>query len=241
MFTIAADSDLAVEITHAIQRGDIETVRRLLREQPDLATARLGDESQSRTLLHVATDWPGHFPNGAASVKALVEAGADVNASFVGAHTEKPLHWAASSDDIAVLDALIDAGADLEAPGSVLGGGAPLADAVGFGQWEAARRLIECGARTTLWQAAALGLVDRVEEFFRSSDAPTVDEVTNAFWQACHGGQRLTAEYLLEQGADLNWVGWNQQTPLDIASSQDATEVIGWLRSKGGKSASDLE
>jgi hypothetical protein len=43
--------------------------------------------------------------------------------------------------------------------GAVIGGGAPLADAVAFGQWQAARRLVERGARTTLWQAAALGLM----------------------------------------------------------------------------------
>jgi hypothetical protein len=26
-----------------------------------------------RTLLHVAADWPGHFPNAAAVVKALID------------------------------------------------------------------------------------------------------------------------------------------------------------------------
>jgi ankyrin repeat protein len=75
----------------------------------------------SRTLLHVAADWPGHFPNGAATVEMLVEAGADVNARFDGRHTEAPLHWAASSDDVEVLDALLDHGADIESPGSVSG------------------------------------------------------------------------------------------------------------------------
>lgn len=47
----------------------------LLAENPWLATARLGDdgpEGMSRTLLHVVTDWPGHFPNGAATVVATL-------------------------------------------------------------------------------------------------------------------------------------------------------------------------
>ena len=91
-------------------------------------------------------------------------AGADVDARFAGPHTETPLHWAASSDDIEALDALLDAGADIEADGAVIGGGTPMADAVAFGQWAAARRLLERGARTNLWQAAALGLADRVRE-----------------------------------------------------------------------------
>jgi hypothetical protein len=51
------------------------------------ATARLsvGDpEGNSRTLLHVATDWLGHFLHVGASVEALVQAGADVDARFRG-------------------------------------------------------------------------------------------------------------------------------------------------------------
>ena len=62
-------------------------------------------------------------------------AGADVNARFTGPHTETPLHWAASSDDVEALDALLDAGADIEGDGAVIGGGTPIADAVAFGQW----------------------------------------------------------------------------------------------------------
>src|SRR6266850_7665093 len=194
---------LAVAAVEAIHRGDVASLQCLLRENPGLATARLGNPNDcngmSRTLLHIATDWPGHFPNGAATVAALITHGAEVNACFRGVHTETALHWAASSDDLAVLDALLDHGADVEARGAVIGGGTPLADAVAFGQWQAARRLVERGARPTLWQAAALGLMARVEEHFAANVAPTPDEVTNAFWCACHGGQRPSAEYLLSR------------------------------------------
>jgi ankyrin repeat protein len=138
-----------------------------------------------------------------------------------------------------VLDTLLDAGANIEAPGSVIGGGAPLADAVAFGQWNAARRLVERGAQTTLWQAAALGLMARVEEHFANDTSPNSDEVTNAFWCACHGGQRGSAEYLLDRGADLNWIGHNGLTALDAASRSRARELVEWLRSQGAKSASD--
>lgn len=44
-------------------------------------------------------------------MRALVDAGADVNARFRGPHAETPLHWAASTDDVDVLDALIGCGA----------------------------------------------------------------------------------------------------------------------------------
>lgn len=218
----------------AILGGELTSLKRLLIEHPGLAAARIGP----RTLLHVATDWPGHFPNAPATVAALIEAGADVNAPFAGSHTETPLHWAASSDDVAVLDALLDRGADIEATGGV-GGGTPLADAVAFGQWQAAHRLVERGARTTLWQAAALGLLARIEQAFVRDPPPAPQEITNAFWSACHGGQRGAAEHLFSRGADLNWIGYDNLAPVDAARRSDAHELVQWLLELGAKSAED--
>jgi ankyrin repeat protein len=211
----------------AIHAGDVEGLRKLLRKNPGLANARIDGK---RTLLHVATDWPGHFPNGAATVVALIEYGADVNPPFVGKHQETALHWAASSDDVAVLDALLDHGANIEAGGGVIGGGTPLSDAVAFGQWNAARRLVERGARVNLWQAAALGMMGEVEA---GCVQATSEEITNAFWCACHGGQRETAEYLLKRGADLNWIGHDGLTPIDAAKRSGASELLEWLRTLG--------
>jgi ankyrin repeat protein len=242
--TIDTDEPLAVAVVEAIHTGDLFTLKRLLRENPGLVTARLGDddpEGMSRTLLHVATDWPGHFPNAAASVAALIEAGADVNARFRGPHAETPLHWAASSNDVEVLDALLDAGADIEADGGVIGGGTPLADARAFGQWQAAHRLVERGARTTLQDAATLGLMDRLESYFAGDTPPLPDDINRAFWGACHGGQPSAAEYLLSRGADLNWIPpWEERTPLDAAERSGAGALVGWLRARGAKSASEI-
>lgn len=231
-------------MVEAIHSGDVPTLQRLLAQNPGLATARLGDDDpsgMSRTLLHVATDWPGRFPHGAATVAALIEAGADVNARFRGPHAETPLHWAASSNDVAVLVALLDAGADIEAPGAVIAGGPPLADARAFGNWEAAHRLVERGARTTLADAATLGLIDRVEDAFTTSPPPGPAEISRAFWGACHGGQQRSAEYLLDRGAELNWIpDWEQLTPLDAARRSNATQLAEWLRSQGAKPADEL-
>jgi ankyrin repeat protein len=246
MLSIRPDEPLAIAVTEAIHTGNVDALIQMLREHPQLATARIGDKddracgAMSRTLLHVATDWPGHFPNGAATVAALVDAGADVNARFTGPHTETPLHWAASSDDVEVLDALLDGGADIEAAGAVIAGGTPLSDAVAFGQWNAARRLVARGATTPLREAAALGLLDRVER--RSSEAvpPTPDQITQAFWYACHGGQQHVAAYLLERGAQLNWVSrWDHTTPLDAAQRSGHEQLVEWLRTCGATSAGE--
>lgn len=238
------DQPVGRAVVDAIHQGNVDALKLLLREHPGLANARVGGEvgtchadRMSRTLLHIATDWPGHFPNAPATVAALIDAGADVNAHFIGPHTETPLHWAASSDDVEVIDVLLDNGADIEVPGSVIGGGTPLADAVAFGQWNAARRLIKRGAQSTLWQSAALGLMDRVARVFDGNAARTSQEVTTAFWCACHGGQRESAEYLLHRGADLNWIGFDNLTPLDAARRSGAEELARWLVTRGAKPA----
>jgi uncharacterized protein len=88
-------------------------------------------------------------------------------------------------------------------------------------------------------QAAALGIMPRVEELLAGS-IPTADEITEAFWQVCHGGQRRMAEYMLAHGADINGSpGYSDQTPLDVAGSLDTRRdtMISWLRDQGAKSA----
>lgn len=240
-----ADDPLAISITSAIQAGRVDEVRDLLANHPELARGRVSDrKGVSRTLLHLVADWPGHFPNAAATVTMLIHAGADANAvvNLPGGNgaAETPLHWAASSDDVAVIDALLDGGADLEAPGAVFTGGTPMSDAVVFAQWNAARRLLARGAQTTLWQSAALGLGDRVHVHFDGAASPPRRDVTNAFWHACRGGQREVAEYLLQQGAELNWIGYDHRTPLQVARESGVPQLVDWLLEQGARTAADL-
>ena len=233
---------LAIELIEAIHSGNLESLQRLLTEHPGLARARItGKKESSNTPLHAASDWPGYFPNGPAVVRALIAAGADPDAPVAGSwHSETPLHWAASSDDVEVAEALIVGGANLEVTGGSIAGGTPLDNAVGYGCWRVARLLVERGARVEkLWHAAALGMTSRVEQFFTGPSAPSKKEVNDAFWQACNGGFRRTAEYLLARGADLNWIpDYTKQTPLGIATGHDTGReaLVGWLRGKGAKS-----
>ena len=65
---------------------------------------------------------------------------------------------------------------------------------------------------------------------------PTTTEITEAFWGACHGGQLATAQHLLTHGADMNWVGWDNLTPLGAAERSTAEDVVAWLTRLGGQS-----
>jgi uncharacterized protein len=240
---IAGDDPVAVELTRAVRSGDVETVQRLLRNDPALATARIvGRKGGTATPLHLVTDWPGYFPMGPAIVKLLVNAGADPNArttssgSQSGPGDETPLHYAASSDDVDVAEALIDGGADIEVPdGSI---GTPLDNAVGYGCWHVARLLATRGARVEkAWHAAGLGMLGRLAELLGSNPPPA--EVSQAFWHACNAGQRRAAEYLLSRGADLSWEpDYANGTPLDAASQPSTRQenVVSWLRELGARS-----
>jgi ankyrin repeat protein len=219
----------------AVQTGEVAELRVLLDGHEGLASARIERRGGTLTLLHFATDWPGYFPRGPEVVGLLVERRADPNAPTDGkGNPETPLHWAASSDDADVAEALIELGAELTVPGGSIG--TPLDNAVGYGCWHVARLLVARGAPVEgLWQAAALGLAARVEELLERNPPSAVD-LNHAFWQACHGGQRRTAEFLLARGADVNATPWHSdRTPLDIAGSIDTRRetMAEWLRAEG--------
>jgi ankyrin repeat protein len=222
---------VAVEAVHAIRTGDTASLGNLLSQHPGLACEQIHG---TRTPLHVAADWPGYFPAGPAIVRLLIDAGADPNADTGGDRPETPLHWAASSDDADVADALINGGADLETPGGSIG--TPLDNAVGYGCWNVARLLVQRGARVDkLWHAAALGMMPRVEKLLAATSAPSPDDITEAFWQACHGGQRRTAERLLASGADLNAaLGYSNQTSAEAAAEPGTQRqnLITWLHDR---------
>ena len=227
----------ASAVIAAIRTGDVGTLARLLRDTPGLATERVTRaDGFAYPLLHATTDWPGNFPRVAESIALLVAAGADVEARCAGANAETALHFAASCDDVAAVDALVVAGADIETEGAVIAGGTPLDDAVAFAQWKAARRLVDLGAITAVWHAAALGLVDRIEAWFASGQpasrhpwGATADrrDIDVALWCAAHGGQRAAAELLLARGANPAWRSpWDRLTPIEAARRSGAADLV---------------
>ncbi|MDX3540412.1 hypothetical protein PV721_40165 [Streptomyces sp. MB09-01] len=91
--SLESGDPLAVAVTAAIRGGDVPGLRDLLDAHPGLASARIverGAAAGERSLLHVATDWPGHHPGTAAVIRTLVAAGADPGARFAGGRTPRP-------------------------------------------------------------------------------------------------------------------------------------------------------
>jgi ankyrin repeat protein len=227
------DPQWGMRLTAAIHSGDVAMVDRLLSQVPHLAT---GQVHGGRTALHVVTDWPGYFPHGPQIAQRLLNAGADPNALTEGKGApETPLHWAASTDDVDVAQVLLDAGADPDTPGGSIG--TPLANAVGYGCWHVARLLLARGARVdTLWQAAAIGMQERVQELLACESAPDEQAITEAFWQACAGGQRRMAMLLLQRGADINGQPhYAGKSALQAATGPDTRRdlLTEWLRKHG--------
>ncbi len=233
----------AVAFAEAIRQGDIRRLGILIADHREMLDAWIvDDKTVGRTLLHIATDWPGHFPDVAQTIAALMDAGADPGIGVDNsphAAPEKPLHWAASSNDVAALAALLDHGADIEATGALFTDGTAMDSAVIFAQWDAARLLCDRGAQVKLWQAAALGLHEQMVEQFRQRRL-SQDELHSALWHACRGGQLAPATFLLDAGAQINWVGFRDWTPLDAAVESGSQELIRALRERGALTAEQV-
>jgi uncharacterized protein len=239
---LAEDDPVAVELLLAIRGGDIATVELLLVLHPGLERARVaGRKGGWRTPLHMVADWPGFFPNGPHIVRVLAAAGADPNDRGPEPRSETPLHWAASSDDAEVAEALIDAGADIHGPqGSI---GTPLANAIGYACWQVARLLVARGARVEeLWQAAALGDRGMLTELLNASPPPTPEEINEAFWHACRGGHLRIAATLFDRGAGIDFSPEyaGGQTPVQTVTDAGTRHqaMLTWLRDHGAAESS---
>src|SRR5215469_1555104 len=110
--TLQSDDPIAVELKAVLDQGDVERLRQLLAADRGLAQCIVEDaKGGGRTPLHLFADWPGHNPNAAAIVQTLAAAGANLDAPAAAMwHRETPAP-ASSNDDVALIDALLDAGA----------------------------------------------------------------------------------------------------------------------------------
>ena len=143
----------------AVNSGDLETFKALLRQDPALATAR--SSCSHTTLLNcVALDGKGK-PNNVEMARVLIEAGAELDDALVAA---------ASMDNRAVAEVLLNQGARIDGKGTEPDGNAawmPLEEALYWNSREVLALLLERGAAArNLRIAAGLGRTDLIENFF---------------------------------------------------------------------------
>jgi uncharacterized protein len=233
---VPSTSLVAQALTAAVKGGDSEGLAAMLAAAPELAACLVAEPSgEARTPLHLLADAPGGRPRARDTVRVLAGAGADLDAPAVGMwHTETPLHWAASNDDVVLIDALLDAGADIEHPGSSISEGPPIDSALGYGQWNAVRRLRERGAAVSLSHLVALGLVGEVGQALAAARVPQED-LDTCLWNACRRGDVVIARMLTSHGADPGWrAPWSGETPAAIARASGQDHLLPWLSSLPG-------
>jgi ankyrin repeat protein len=207
-FELAAD---------AIVAGDAVTLKRLLRDNPELIRER-STRVHRATLLHYVgangfEDYRQKSPKNAVEIaKTLLAAGAQIDAvaETYGKGTALGLvassvHPKLAGVQIALLETLLDAGAAINgAPG----GWNPLAGALRNGRGEAAEFLAQRGALLDLQGAAGVGRLDVVKTFFDESGGlkanVTRTQMESGFLWACEYGRNEVVDFLLQNGVDLS-------------------------------------
>ena len=202
----------------AIVGGDLETLKRLLREEPELVRARSNRE-HGATLLHYVSangveGYRQKTPKNIVEItELLLSADAEIDATadvYGGGWTALGLtatsaHPAREGVQIALLRTLLDHGARLDLP---LTAGKPslIHSCLANGQPKAAEFLAGCGAPVDLVEAAGLGRLDLVKSYFDESGAPQPyvnrQGIESAYFCSCWCGQPEAAEFLLERGID---------------------------------------
>ncbi len=122
-----------LRLIDAVQRGDRDTVRELLRNRIDVNAA----QPDGSTALLLAAD-----RNDVELVDLLIKAGGNVNAR--NEYGATPLYAASGTGNITVLKLLLDAKADVNAP--LVRGETPLMAVADKGNIEAVRLLLDRGA-----------------------------------------------------------------------------------------------
>ncbi|MBT8487240.1 MAG: ankyrin repeat domain-containing protein [Gemmatimonadetes bacterium] len=139
------------------------------------------------------------------------------------------LHAAAQTDHVAVVEVVLDAGADVARKAKW--GHTALEWAANMNARRAAETLLDRGARLTLWSAAGLGRLEDVHSFLESGPDP--EAISEAFYIACRNGALEVARLLREHGAEVDALGYFDAPAIHWAAINGHEEVAGWLAEEG--------
>lgn len=221
----------------AIIKGDIKTLKRLLRDDRRLVQARSTRE-HGATLLHYvsANGVEGYRQKTPANIveitQLLLNAGAEVDAEadvYGGGSTTLGLvatsaHPFRAGVQNPLMQLLLDHGAEIDHKTSAGNRQSSVMGALANGRGEAAAYLAERGARLSLEAAAGVGRLDVVKSFFKKP--PARKRLQSAFLYACGYGRKDVVEFLLDQGVDLADGGGDGQTPLHWAVINGQLEMV---------------
>lgn len=238
-FELAAD---------AIIGGEIETLRSVLSQDPDLVRSRSTREHRS-TLLHYVSangieDFRQKTPANIVEIaNVLLDAGSEVDAeseAYGGGCTTLGLlatsiHPAEAGVQIPLLQTLLDHGARFDRP--CAGRGHTIVTAcLANGQPEAAEFFVNLGLPLDLENAAALGRLAVVETCFDEVGLPRDTDrkrLESAFFYACVYGRTEVAAFLLDKGIDPSLRNAAGETGLHMAAYGTHIDVANLLLDRG--------
>lgn len=223
----------------AIVSGDIDTLRTMLDEHPDLIRQRSTRGHQSTLLHYVSANGIENYrqvtpPNILDITRLLLDRGADVDATseaYGGGSTTLGLastsaHPRARGVQIELVDLLIEYGAQLDGEDTLKG---LVSGALANGCPEAAVALASRGATVnTLYAAAGVGNMERVRTLFAAT-SPKRRE--SAMIVAAQMGHIEVVRYFLDHGVDVN--ASDGMTALHQASAGGYVELMDLLIKRG--------
>ncbi|MEA2164751.1 MAG: hypothetical protein QOK37_2878 [Thermoanaerobaculia bacterium] len=239
----ASDFELAVD---SVVSGDITTLARLLRANPELIRER-SLRPHRATLLHyigangVENDRQKTPANADEVARMLIDAGADVDAEadmYGGGSTTlglvaSSIHPARAGLQSALIETLLDAGAAID---GLPGNWQPIMAAAVHAHSGAVETLARRGARLNVASAAAAGRLDVVAKRVREGgdESPATSglpkewkgQMELAFIWACQFGRRSIVEFLIDNGVELNAQDSQGETALHWAAHYGHVEIV---------------
>ena len=230
----------------AICDGDVKTLERLLRQEPQLIHSRSTREHKATLLHYVSANGVEGYrqktPQNIVEIaKVLLNAGADVNAEadvYGGGATTLGLvatsvHPFRAGVQNPLMQILLDHGADIDHTTSAGNRQNAVAGCLANGRGDAAVYLADRGARLDLEGAAGVGRLDIVKQFFNADGSlkgkKNRKHLQLALKLACTWGRLNVVEFLLDKDIDLRGDDGDGQSPLHCAAIGGQLETIKFL------------
>ena len=239
---MTAAAELAAFVK-AVDEQDTALVTAILSREPDLARAAVAmDHSHTQTVLHRAIPGDGDRLTEAhlEIVRALLDAGAEVNALGEGANNGRctPITMAAWGGHAPMIELLISRGADPNgAAEQAARGHRPIDTAARHGHAAAVEALIEAGAAYSLAHLLMVGARARVEPILQADPgaaARTLDGGSPPLHLALTSRQGAALlDLLLEHGAEVAAPDAVGRTALHVAIENQNPEAVRLLVERG--------